>query len=215
MITKYRSERSINGYKVNVLKSGLQKYIRRGNVVKALYCMKELNLFGSIKEGKRIQTNMINRLMVILLEDICNISLIKEMKETIIKIIENRQEKDMNKLVRKMCSSRKARICSHLSSVFRIENKKLLELNNVKLDIEVKNDEIEYNKKMFEEELRKKSLLCIKHAFRIHNSKEKLKKPYKRSRKSTYHIFRVLEKYINCDLYIYLFKKSIGNIKEG
>jgi hypothetical protein len=43
--TTYRQEVSWNGYRADVLKSGIQKYIRRGVTEKALYCAGELDLF--------------------------------------------------------------------------------------------------------------------------------------------------------------------------
>ncbi len=68
--TKYRSEMSFNCFKLDVLKSALQKYIRRGEVEKAVWCMVELDLFGFVDGGSRIRTNLIHRLLVIYLEDV-------------------------------------------------------------------------------------------------------------------------------------------------
>jgi hypothetical protein len=67
----YRSEVSLHGHSLDVLKSGLQKYIRRGNVDAAMYCLGELDCFSDCgREGERIRTNMIHRLMIIYMEDI-------------------------------------------------------------------------------------------------------------------------------------------------
>lgn len=62
---------SFNGYKSDILKSGIQKYTRRGNFNKGLYCLIELDLFKRMgNRCKGIRTNMINRLMIILFEDV-------------------------------------------------------------------------------------------------------------------------------------------------
>lgn len=77
MKIKYRSETSYNGYSLDVLKSGLQKYIRRSDSDRAIYSAIELFLFQCLEVDKKtsklqksIYTNFIHRLMVILLEDI-------------------------------------------------------------------------------------------------------------------------------------------------
>jgi hypothetical protein len=77
---KYHSERSAGGFGLSVLKSALQKYIRRGNTVQALRAVREFHSFASaISDGcaaeiiagvKRIRTNYVHRLMVIAIEDI-------------------------------------------------------------------------------------------------------------------------------------------------
>jgi hypothetical protein len=43
--TKFRHQITWNGYNADIMKSGLQKYIRRGMIDKALYCAGELDLF--------------------------------------------------------------------------------------------------------------------------------------------------------------------------
>jgi len=70
MSVKFRSETSMNGQKLDILKSGIQKYIRRSNFEKAIWCCIELDLFAYVEGGEKIRTNMIHRLMVIYLEEI-------------------------------------------------------------------------------------------------------------------------------------------------
>lgn len=86
---KYRSERSYYGVEPAVLKSGLQKYLRRNEREKGLWCLIELDLFRlglshirelAQREGitesavitriKSIRTNLINRLVVMISEEI-------------------------------------------------------------------------------------------------------------------------------------------------
>lgn len=69
----FRRERSQNGQKLSPLKSGLQKYIRRGETEKALWCAGELLSFRRAPEADRIApilTNFRHRLMIIFLEDV-------------------------------------------------------------------------------------------------------------------------------------------------
>ena len=90
---KYRSEQSYFGYNPSVLKSGIQKYARRAEVNKGLWCLVEMDLFSllerdgealnsylcrypketrenTIASAKRIRTNMVNRLVVMMSEEV-------------------------------------------------------------------------------------------------------------------------------------------------
>lgn len=74
----YRRERSLNGHDLSVLKSGLQKYIRRGEGAKAVWCAGELMTFAEAPERDqwpRIFTNVRHRLMVIFLEDVGDVGM--------------------------------------------------------------------------------------------------------------------------------------------
>jgi hypothetical protein len=83
---------SYNGINPSVLKSAIQKYIRRDNFDKGLWSLIELDLFGEFENddliaknqsllenlsvdvikmnAKKIRSNMINRLIVIMSEEI-------------------------------------------------------------------------------------------------------------------------------------------------
>ena len=66
------SSRSWSGLKLDILKSGLQKYGRRRNFLKMLRCVMEMNLFKLYgKRGQGIRTNMINRIRVMCFEELC------------------------------------------------------------------------------------------------------------------------------------------------
>ncbi len=60
---------SLNGHSPDVLKSGVQKYCRRGETEKAEWCAVELDLFSKCG-GEPIRTNNLNRLVVICSEDV-------------------------------------------------------------------------------------------------------------------------------------------------
>lgn len=66
----YRQEISASGNRLDELKSGLQKYIRRNLPEYAARCGAELFCFIYKQGGKRIFTNLVHRLMIIYLEDI-------------------------------------------------------------------------------------------------------------------------------------------------
>ena len=69
--TTFRKE-SISGISLSVLKSALQKYIRRSMFHKSLWSASRLDLFfhAPNDKGERIRTNFIHRLMIIFIEDI-------------------------------------------------------------------------------------------------------------------------------------------------
>ena len=75
--TKYLDFRqggiSNSDHKTDILKSCLQKAIRRGDNNIAQFCAVQLDLFGYIDNGKAIRTNMINRLRVTLAEDAASV----------------------------------------------------------------------------------------------------------------------------------------------
>ena len=90
---EYRAEKSFFGYNPSVLKSGIQKYARRAEVQKGLWCLIEMDLFSLLEwdgasldaylqkhpeakrkkvqaQAQRIRTNMVNRLVVMMSEEV-------------------------------------------------------------------------------------------------------------------------------------------------
>lgn len=70
------NSRSYCGYPLDELKSGLQKYLRRDEIGKMVWCMEELFLFGVLgktdserRTGNAILSNLINRLVVMMDEE--------------------------------------------------------------------------------------------------------------------------------------------------
>lgn len=119
---------SMNNYKTDVMKSGLQKYIRRGELEKSLYCMVELDLFKMLddKKVKGLRSNMRNRLIVTLVED-CGISdwRIYERVNELFKLWEenrrcknNSERKYMVEILEYMNRSEKIRLCSWVKCYF-------------------------------------------------------------------------------------------------
>ncbi|AMQ10838.1 putative glycosyltransferase [Brazilian marseillevirus] len=142
MQTTYRQVKSLNDVDDCILKSGVQKYVRRNKRDKALWCMVELDFFADATDeraGEAIRSNMLHRLMVIFLEEIsvCNILLwfhLAERFSTLFSCKEQRKSLDRESaewkrlrtleqkalvwVVSQMCASRHIRILSHTRSAF-------------------------------------------------------------------------------------------------
>lgn len=226
MSSKYRNEKTWNGYDLDIMKSALQKYIRRGVLDKALYVAGELDLFKEDKDrGEVIRTNFLHRLMIIYLEDVENISIFPEVNKLAEDIFKERQKEDRNKsneekmisrLVYILCKSKKARVCSHIRAVFnpKYNNKKIL---SVYPSIKKMWNEIDQNKNsdkydLFKKYLKDKNILCVYYGFQIDISEEK----YGR-KKAVWFIFEELKnlKIDNINEYISWYKNHIGKMKEG
>ena len=61
---------SEHGYSANILKSGICKYFRRGESEKFTWCIMEMSLFQDHEKGAGLITNLINRLKILLMEDL-------------------------------------------------------------------------------------------------------------------------------------------------
>ena len=61
---------SEHGYSANILKSGICKYFRRGEAEKFTWCIMEMSLFHDHPKGAGLITNLINRLKILLMEDL-------------------------------------------------------------------------------------------------------------------------------------------------
>lgn len=131
---EFRLEKSYNGYPLDICKSALQKYIRRGEVDKAIYIANEIFLFTLIEDSvnkKRILTNFIHRLQIIFLEEIgltCyNIwNKIDEYIDILIKRTENNEKilETFVNLVYTMAKNNHSRSLDHYNSLRIIYSKK-------------------------------------------------------------------------------------------
>lgn len=109
--------KTYSGYSIDVVKSALQKYIRRNIPEKALIAAFELYRMEEVG-GSAVQTNLFNRMAVIAAEDIgpANLSLVYEVIAWTLK-----REKNPGKLasfVLRMAESKKTRLPSHLWSAY-------------------------------------------------------------------------------------------------
>ena len=65
--------KSFFGYKLDVVKSGIQKYLRRRELEKMIWNVVEMDLFSRLKDKSAIgiRSNLMNRLIVMLDEELC------------------------------------------------------------------------------------------------------------------------------------------------
>lgn len=132
------NETSYNGFDTSILKSGIQKYCRRNMKDKGLWCLIEMDLFYLTENkhqfdkkiytnAKRIRTNMINRLIVMISEEIsiANVSLPYLMLNLYEEWQDKRNDAKQNygretlfKMYHLLLESKKIRIISDLRSIY-------------------------------------------------------------------------------------------------
>lgn len=109
---------TFSGYKMDVIKSGLQKYIRRAMSDKATYCAFEMFRLREVG-GTAVVTNLYNRIRIIAAEDIgvgdfsVAIAVIDMVNS------ENRDPKIVLSMVKMLSTVMKTRLGSHLYNTYR------------------------------------------------------------------------------------------------
>jgi len=240
--TTFRQQVTWNGHKADVMKSGLQKYIRRGVTDKALFCAGELDLFKEAPEqgeGEGIRTNFLHRLIVIFMEDVENMSIFEEVFKTMRVLFQERAKADRNtakeehlisEVVVQLSLSTKARVCSHIRAVFNPKYKPIhakyptiaaLWDEIEKNQNENKGDPFEFLCTMFKKYLAAKSPLAVYYGFQIEQSEQKLKEKLFRSSKPVWFIFQQLlsplspAKSERVHRFVEWYKDHIGTMNEG
>jgi hypothetical protein len=221
--TKFRNEKSISGYDFSVVKSALQKYIRRNNVDMALKMLMELYCFDYVEGGKRILTNGLHRLQIIFLEDIgCgNIKLWNNLMEWFDIIYNERKKENRNrdveilnlkKIVVNLCNSRKIRCGSYMNTISIINKKHYTKIVNCKY---IDNFDGLYNLDQLNLFLKEKSWKSIVILRQLLYNLDELKR--KEKVEMAMGLNCVLKKYINNDYLDYSkqWKTDIGKLKEG
>ena len=104
---------TFSGLDVGAVRSGVQKYIRRNETVKAIMCGVEMYRMIEV-DCKALQSNLFNRLAIIAAEDIgpANVELMLKMIK--INLDDNRDIYQMVSMIQLMSQSSKTRIMSHL-----------------------------------------------------------------------------------------------------
>lgn len=121
-----------SGYKLDVMKSGLQKYIRRNEPVKALECAFELYRMTEV-DLRPAASNMYNRLAVIAVEDIgpSNVSLVLTVIQNVLD--DKRDSALLCSMVQALAGSKKTRVLSHLNRAYFPSNKEIREKHNINI----------------------------------------------------------------------------------
>lgn len=145
-----------SGFKLDEVKSGLQKYIRRGMRDKALQCAFEFYRLTEITDNIGVITNLYNRLKIIAVEDVslAGYNVVIE----VLRIIneENREPEVLVAIVESLAKSKKTRICSHANAVYRNPiGRKYSRKQGIKVDRGVTDEDL-----LFIKENRKKYPFC-------------------------------------------------------
>ena len=232
--TKYRNQVTWNGYAADVMKSGLQKYIRRSMINKALYCARELDLFKdapNAKEGEGIRTNFLHRLMIIFMEDVENMSLFDEIYSRMANLFNEREKQDRSKekeerwieeVVAFLSQSNKARMCSHIRAVFHSKYNEIRPHypSLAPLWKEQKGD-LAFHCAQFKKYFKERDIRAVYHALQIDLSEEKLKEKLFRSQKPVFFIFQQMmnplevKKSERVLKFVEWYKDHIGGMNEG
>jgi len=206
---KYKNEISYHGVEFKVLKSALQKYVRRDDFYKGIWTLLELQTFdekckkSDLTRQKSIRTNTINRMIVMMSEEICinNIWLPEYMRELHIKIINSEISMEkLHDLELKMyfllLNSKKCRIISDLRTVFNLPEyylsnfaeisklhqnflKKFPEIHNLVYDVKFSGLSKSELLILFEKTLSEKNISCfavLSHLFAFLDEKSRIEK---------------------------------------
>jgi alkylated DNA repair dioxygenase AlkB len=114
----FGGSKTFSGYTIDVVKSGLQKYIRRNIPIKALYSGFELYRMVEVDKGVAVQTNCYNRLAIIACEDIGPANLPLVIKVVKLVLDKNRDVAVLASMIQLMAGSEKTRMMSHLNRTY-------------------------------------------------------------------------------------------------
>ena len=133
------NSRTYSNLSVDIVKSGLQKYIRRNEVDDALIMAFEMLRMREIN-AKAIVTNFANRISIIAVEDIgpANLPLVKRILE---KPISELPDVEIYSLIVQMCNSPKTRILSHLARAYNKSNYKISRKYGIDIERESHEDD--------------------------------------------------------------------------
>jgi len=119
------NNRSEHGYSANILKSGICKYFRRGETDKFTWSIIEMSLFHDHPKGAGLITNLINRLKIILMEDLSlgEIYIISECSRLLEEYDKNRSQRH---ILLQFCDlvmkGKRNRITSYVNNWYRYKN---------------------------------------------------------------------------------------------
>ena len=216
------NNKSYFGFKANALKSGICKYMRRSKRVKFMWCVTEMLLFNFHEKGGGLVTNLINRLKILLMEEMS----VSEISRIILGIkkldeFEKSGRKDMERIIefcKIVISSKKTRSASYINWWW-LTHPEEYNLNDVVID-KVK----KYEKKGDTEELLKLGELLIKFVedrderiFDIFNKMVKIEKGGRRYRRTDglYLYMEIIEDhYVTNDYYRMIFDFALEMINR-
>lgn len=201
-----------SGYKIDLVKSGMQKYLRRREAQKMKWCMCEIYKFkfgnneNERKIGKGIISNLVNRIIVMLDEELCfdevvRYSLVYDLLEDM-KKTENYEEgvEIISKICDILCSGNIIRLSSDIVGYF---NKRIFEYKLEVCDSDMESDtlgvfkgenaEIEKNMRNFIGHFNAKNSNCYYWLFKIYNMCSDGVKTRYRRKEYIYAVWQYLE----------------------
>jgi hypothetical protein len=214
------------------MKSGVQKYIRRGETVKALFCAGEMDLFKEAPaRGETIRTNFLHRLLIIYLEDVENLSMLEFVHKNITALFKERDKMDgdgtdrdfyieeewIAELIIAMCASKKARVASHVRAMQKTDFAFEQAYPSIPWG-EMQDGDLAFYCKMFKKYYKEKHILAAYYGNKIHHSEEKLPTKIYKSSKPVWFIFKELYNPMTAkmiDIFMGWYKNYIGDMKEG
>ena len=216
------NNKSYFGFKASALKSGICKYMRRSEKEKFIWCVAEMLLFNFHEKGGGLVTNLINRLKILLMEEMS----VSEISRIILGIkklneFEKSDRKDMERIIefcKIVIDSKKTRSASYINWWWRTHPEEY-NLNDIVID-KVK----KYEKKGDSEELLKLGELLIKFVedrderiFDIFNKMVKIEKGGRRYRRTDglYLYMEIIEDhYVTNDYYKIIFDFALEMINR-
>ena len=147
--------RSFFGYKLDVVKSGIQKYLRRRELEKMIWNVVEMDLFSRLEDKSAIgiRSNLMNRIIVMLDEELCFCDWVSFLKcSRLLEEWDKNDRKDQKNLIR-ICKilvkSEMLRLASDVNSYYRKGVKGKFEKGSVNISKYVKRGDSEEIVKLF------------------------------------------------------------------
>jgi hypothetical protein len=204
-----------SGYKIDLVKSGMQKYLRRREVQKMKWCATEIYKFkfgkneNEIKIGKGIISNLLNRIIVMLDEELCFDEVVRyDMVYDLLEKIKNSDDfnegvKMINNVCDILCDGNLLRLNSDIIGYFNKRifiDKEEIDVNKMEydgvVDYKGENEEYEYCMRNFIGCFGEKNTNCYYWLFRIFNMDNEGVKTRYRRKEYIYGVWEYLEKLI-------------------
>ena len=147
--------RSFFGYKLDVVKSGIQKYLRRRELEKMIWNVVEMDLFSRLEDKSAIgiRSNLMNRLIVMLDEELCFCDWVSFLKcSRLLEEWDKNGRKDQKNLIgicKILVKSEMLRLASDVNSYYRKGVKGKFEKGSVNISKYVKRGDSEEIVKLF------------------------------------------------------------------
>ena len=189
-----------HGYKLDLMKSGMQKYLRRGELKMMMWCAVEIFNFELMAEDEKekkmckgIITNMLNRIIVMMDEELlfCEVERYLVLRNLIEKFDEDRKN-GMKYLINICKCLSDGKICRHASDIRAFWDYRI-RFKDVEFDEEKKDLNNVYCFEKFVEKFNDNDDNMFYYMFKIFNSGEKISKGgFRKKKEYVYKIWEVL-----------------------